>query len=48
MLGYYAGAIDGIMGPSTRDAVDLFKISRGLPRGGYLDVDTLNALGISL
>ena len=46
--GLYQGNIDGIMGPLTRDAIDLFKIKNGLKRGGYLDEATLNALGISI
>jgi His-Xaa-Ser repeat protein HxsA len=46
--GEYSGDIDGIMGPATRDAIDIFKIKNGLKRGGYLDLDTLNALGISV
>ena len=45
--GEYSGDIDGIMGPATRDAIDIFKIKNGLKRGGYLDLETLNALGIS-
>ncbi|ARN73306.1 His-Xaa-Ser repeat protein HxsA [Oceanicoccus sagamiensis] len=44
--GDYEGPMDGIMGPKTRDAIDIYKIKRGLKRGGYLDKDTLNAFGI--
>lgn len=45
--GEYDGNIDGIMGPATRDAIDIYKIKKGLKRGGYLDLETLNALGIN-
>jgi peptidoglycan hydrolase-like protein with peptidoglycan-binding domain len=48
LQGDYDGAIDGVMGPATRDAIDIFKIKRGLPRGGYLDKATLDALGVPL
>jgi His-Xaa-Ser repeat protein HxsA len=48
LQGDYEGVIDGIMGPETRDAIDIFKIKRGLPRGGYLDKTTLDALGVPL
>ncbi|MDA7583884.1 His-Xaa-Ser repeat protein HxsA [Luminiphilus sp.] len=48
LLGYYSGAIDGVLGPETRSAIDIFKIERSLPRGSYLDTETLNALGISV
>ena len=44
--GDYDGSIDGVMGPKTRDAIDLYKIKRGLQRGGYLDKATLDALGV--
>jgi His-Xaa-Ser repeat protein HxsA len=48
LSGYYKGSADGVMGPMTRDAVDVYKIAKGLPRGGYLDITTLNALGIRI
>ena len=50
LLGYYRGSVDGMMGPMTRDAIDVFKIAKGdsNPRGGYLDIATLNALGIRI
>ena len=48
LLGYYKGTVDGTMGPLTRDAIDVYKIAKGLPRGGYLDMGTLNALGIRI
>ena len=46
ILGYYSGSVDGVMGPMTRDAIDVYKIAKGIPRGGYLDIGTLNALGV--
>lgn len=48
ILGEYKGPIDGVMGPQTRDAIDLYKIKKGAKRGGYLDSDTLNLLGVSI
>lgn len=48
LSGDYKGKIDGILGPETRDAIDLYKIKKGLKRGGYLDLETLNALGVSV
>jgi len=44
----YSGPIDGVLGPSTRDAIDLYKIKEGAPRGGYLDAATLTLFGISI
>ncbi len=44
----YSGPIDGVLGPSTRDAIDLYKIKEGAPRGGYLDADTLTLFGVPL
>jgi His-Xaa-Ser repeat protein HxsA len=44
----YSGPIDGVLGPSTRDAIDLYKIKQGAPRGGYLDADTLTLFGVSI
>lgn len=48
ILGEYKGPIDGVMGPQTRDAIDLYKIKKGAKRGGYLDSDTLNLLGVNI
>ena len=44
--GYYSGSLDGIMGPKTMTAIDVFKIAKGLPLGGYLDQESLDALGV--
>ena len=40
--------VDGIMGPATMTAIDVFKISKGYPLGGYLDQRSLDALGIEV
>lgn len=48
LFGYYSGDIDGVMGPQTRSAIDVFKIENGLPLGSYLDAETLNAIGVSV
>lgn len=44
----YNGPIDGVMGPETRDAIDLYKIKKGAPRGGYLDAATLTLFGVTI
>lgn len=44
----YNGPIDGVLGPETRDAIDLYKIKKGAPRGGYLDAATLNLFGVTI
>jgi peptidoglycan hydrolase-like protein with peptidoglycan-binding domain len=46
LFGYYSGAVDGVLGPQTRSAIDIFKIENGLPMGSYLDAETLNAIGV--
>ena len=48
LSGEYTGKITGVLDAETRDAVDLYKIKRGILRGGYLDRDTLNELGVSI
>ena len=45
-LGYYNGAIDGVFGPSTRDAVANFQITNQLNVTGSLSPDTLQSLGL--
>ena len=45
-LGYYNGSIDGIFGPSTRDAVARFQIANQLNVTGSLSPDTLQSLGL--
>ena len=44
-LGYYNGSIDGIFGPSTRDAVAKYQIANHLNVTGSVSPDTLQSLG---
>jgi hypothetical protein len=46
-LGYYNGSIDGVFGPSTRDAVAKYQIANQLSVTGSLSPDTLQSLGLS-
>jgi hypothetical protein len=45
-LGYYNGAIDGIYGPATRDAVAKYQIAKRLNVTGSLSPDMLQSLGL--
>jgi len=45
-LGYYNGSIDGVFGPSTRDAVARYQIANQLTVTGSLSPDTLQSLGL--
>jgi peptidoglycan hydrolase-like protein with peptidoglycan-binding domain len=45
-LGYYNGSIDGVFGPSTRDAVAKYQIANQLNVTGSLSPDTLQLLGL--
>jgi hypothetical protein len=45
-LGYYNGSIDGVFGPSTRDAVANFQTANQLNVTGSLSPDTLQLLGL--
>lgn len=45
-LGIYDGKLDGIMGPQTALAIDVFKIKKGLPLTKELNDATLDALGL--
>jgi peptidoglycan hydrolase-like protein with peptidoglycan-binding domain len=45
-IGIYDGNIDGVMGPKTALAIDVFKIKKGLPLGAELNDATLDALGL--
>jgi hypothetical protein len=45
-LGYYAGAIDGVLGPDTRTALTRYQIDHGLKVTGSLTTDTLQSLGM--
>lgn len=42
--GFYGGAIDGLPGPATQDALVAYQRDTGLPRTGRLDLETLNML----
>lgn len=45
--GYYTGSLDGQMGPKTREAIGNYRQVHMLSKGGLLDADLLNSLGIS-
>jgi peptidoglycan hydrolase-like protein with peptidoglycan-binding domain len=45
-LGYYNGPIDGIFGPTTRDAVAKYQIANQLSVTGSVSPDTLQSLGL--
>jgi len=45
---YYHGAIDGVLGKSTRGALMSFQMDTGLTINGRMDTPTLNALGIRI
>jgi hypothetical protein len=45
-LGYYNGSIDGVFGPSTRDAVAKYQIANHLSVTGSLSPDTIQSLGV--
>ena len=36
-LGYYSGAVDGLMGPATQTAIRTFQIDHGLSVTGKID-----------
>ena len=46
--GYYTGAIDGIYGPKTKEAVKYFQRKNGLTVDGIVGPKTAAAMGISL
>ena len=45
-LGYYTGSIDGVFGPTTRDAVAKYQIANHLNVTGSLSPDTIQSLGL--
>jgi len=45
-LGFYQGAIDGIFGDETKQAVEAFQTSRGLTADGIVGPKTRSALGL--
>jgi Putative peptidoglycan binding domain len=46
-LGYYNGQVDGIFGPTTRDAVAKYQMDKQLEVTGSLSPDTLQSLGLA-
>jgi peptidoglycan hydrolase-like protein with peptidoglycan-binding domain len=44
--GYYRGAIDGSVGPATRNAIRRFQSKHGLEVNGQIDRPVLEALGL--
>ena len=45
--GYYAGAIDGVLGPQTRHAIAAFQADHGLAVTSAVDEPTLSTLGLT-
>lgn len=45
--GYDPGAIDGVMGPRTEQALSRFQQAKGLSSSANLDAQTLSALGVN-
>jgi peptidoglycan hydrolase-like protein with peptidoglycan-binding domain len=45
--GYYAGPIDGILGPQTREALAAFQADSGLAVTSAVDRPTIQALGLA-
>jgi len=45
--GYYAGPIDGVLGPMTREAIAAFQADHGLAITSTVDEPTLSTLGLS-
>jgi len=45
-LGYYTGSVDGVFGPTTRDAVAKYQIANHLTVTGSLSPDTIQSLGL--
>jgi Ni/Co efflux regulator RcnB len=45
--GYYHGAIDGVIGPGTRNAVRAFEQNNGLPVDGVIDSQLLRTMGLA-
>jgi len=45
-LGYYTGPVDGVFGPTTRDAVAKYQAANQLNVTGSLSPDTLQSLGL--
>ena len=46
-MGFDPGAVNGVLAAPTLAAVARYQQARGLPVHGYLDVDTVRALGVA-
>lgn len=46
-LGYYHGAVDGVIGPQTRGAIAAFESRNGLAVDGTISRSLLNSLGLA-
>ncbi len=46
-LGYYQGAIDGVLGPATQEAIEKYQYDHGLPTTGGIDARTLASMGFT-
>lgn len=46
-LGYYRGAVDGVIGPQTRGAIAAFESRNGLAVDGTISRSLLNSLGLT-
>jgi len=46
-LGFYRGAVDGVWGASTQEALERFQRGRGLEASGQLNPTTAQALGLN-
>jgi len=44
--GYYSGAIDGVAGPGTRNAIARWEARHGMVADGRIDRDLLRSLGV--
>ena len=45
-LGYYTGAVNGLLGPVTRDAIARYQRDQGLDETSAIDEPTLISLGM--
>lgn len=45
-LGYYNGPVDGVLGPSSRAAIQAYQRSYGLPITGRIDPPLLDSLDL--
>ena len=45
--GYYAGPIDGVLGPMTRNAIAAFQTDHGLAVTAAIDGETVSTLGLA-